>query len=650
MPEVILIAAPYAALERPSIGISQLKQNLLDAGIDTVCKYLTFEFAELIGLQRYCALGQYTNPAELVGEFTFSKAAFPDFNADEYEYARQVCTPSYGHQFVFSTYFLCNDPKSLAIELRKIRTLATEFIKRSAAVICEMSPRIVGCTSTFEQHCASLALLREVKRIRPDIITMLGGANCDSAMGAQTAASFPWIDYVISGEANETLPTICNQILAGDARCADHQVGVLTRRSAKLAIASRCYPLAVIENVDTIPVPCFADYFEALSRYSMQSAICPGVTAETSRGCWYGAVKHCTFCGLNDNSIAFRSKSADNAYRYLKAIRERYSIADIALTDNILDLRYIRSVFNRFNDEGIDVRFFVETKANLKKNQVEEMAENGIRWIQPGVESLSTSMCELLDKGTNCLTNLALLKFCLEEGIHVSWNMLVGAPGESDVWFDEICELIPSITHLQPPTGVSRVRYDRFSPYYEQQCRFGLSLKPYWSYSFVYPLEISEIKNLAYFFQSSSNFGSSFASSSTIERLKSKVREWRDIFGDAFGSGRRHFQIRPGLDRDVVLDTRDGTRKYHVLTGLYRDLYRACREPTLISTLHLRPEVQKYGVTESATQQVVAWFKARQLVLLDSKKILALANYPPKRLIPRNDQFPGGYVSVETQS
>jgi hypothetical protein len=35
----------------------------------------------------------------------------------------------------------------------------------------------------------------------------------------------------------------------------------------------------------------------------------PGLLIETSRGCWCGAVSHCTFCGLNGEGMAYRRKS-----------------------------------------------------------------------------------------------------------------------------------------------------------------------------------------------------------------------------------------------------------------------------------------------------------------------------------------------------
>jgi ribosomal peptide maturation radical SAM protein 1 len=647
--EILLVATPYAAIERPVISISQLKQDLLGAGLDTKCIYLTFRFAELIGIRRYCALAQYTNPAELVGEYTFAKAAFPEMPSDEEAFAKQIYKPSYGHDFVFSEYFSCPNPESLAIELRRIRLIAGQFITDEATKICASNPKIVGCTSTFEQHCASLALLREIKRLQPSIITMMGGANCEGSMGAQTAYSFPWVDIVVSGEGNKTLPKICKSLLDGDPEEAYRQAGVMTYRSKKFSPKSDAYPFALLDSIDDTPVPCFDDYFTALTSYSDRNAIYPGLTAETARGCWYGSINHCTFCGLNDTSIMFRSKSPNNAYEYLKAIRIQYGINAISLTDNILNLRYISTVFSRFFEDGIPTFFFVETKANLKERQVKEMAENGIRWIQPGIESLSTQLCRAFMKGTDRLTNVALLKFCLEEGVHVSWNMLVGAPDERDEWYEEVSKIIPLLTHLQPPTGVSKVRFDRFSPYYEKQNVFKLSLKPYWSYSYVYPLEPENLENIAYFFEPTFSCNLQIATTDTINRLKTAIQEWRARFLNQGSDERPRCQLIPGAVRDVIIDSRNGTCKYHVLTGFRRALYMACRAPTDISALHLRPELERYAPTESQVINTINWFLENALILVEEGKVLSIANFAPKRPILSNQFFPGGYVNIESQ-
>jgi magnesium-protoporphyrin IX monomethyl ester (oxidative) cyclase len=51
-----------------------------------------------------------------------------------------------------------------------------------------------------------LALLRIIKEKNPDIITLLGGANCEASMGQAAKRNFPWIDFVVSGEADLLFP------------------------------------------------------------------------------------------------------------------------------------------------------------------------------------------------------------------------------------------------------------------------------------------------------------------------------------------------------------------------------------------------------------------------------------------------------------
>ena len=48
--------------------------------------------------------------------------------------------------------------------------------------------------------------------------------------------------------------------------------------------------------------------------------VVPTLLFETSRGCWWGAKSHCTFCGLNGETMAFRSKSPRRALDELEQL------------------------------------------------------------------------------------------------------------------------------------------------------------------------------------------------------------------------------------------------------------------------------------------------------------------------------------------
>jgi len=50
--------------------------------------------------------------------------------------------------------------------------------------------------------------------------------------------------------------------------------------------------------------------------------------------------------------------------------------------------------------------------------------------IQPGIESLSTRILGLMNKGCTSIQSVHLLREALARGIDVVWNFLIGVPGE----------------------------------------------------------------------------------------------------------------------------------------------------------------------------------------------------------------------------
>ena len=179
---------------------------------------------------------------------------------------------------------------------------------------------------------------------------------------------------------------------------------------------------------------------------------------------------------------------------------------------------------------------FYETKANLKREQVELLARAGVRWIQPGIESLDDNVLSLIAKGNSTLMNLQLLKWTREFGIDAAWNLLCGVPGESDGWYADMAAWLPAIFHLQPPTGVSRVRFDRFSPYHMRPQDFGLTLEPSRAYAYVYPLPRESLMRLAYSFEDSGHprhVHRAMTDEPGQRRLQEVVREWNESWRTA---------------------------------------------------------------------------------------------------------------------
>lgn len=209
-----------------------------------------------------------------------------------------------------------------------------------------------------------------------------------------------------------------------------------------------------LSALDGLPHPDYRDYFEAIGRHDRERVL--GRTPvklpiEFSRGCWWGEKHHCTFCGLNALGMGYRAKSAERALDELAGLLRDYPAVHVEAVDNILDMKYISSLVPELAARHWDVHIFFEVKANLTREQLAGLRSAGIMRIQPGIESLSSAVLDLMRKGSSKLLNIRLLKWAGYYGIGVAWNLLTGFPGETDDDYRRQAELMPLLHHLEPP-------------------------------------------------------------------------------------------------------------------------------------------------------------------------------------------------------
>ncbi len=76
--DVELVNMPFGSLQTPSIGLSLLQAALDRCNISSRVFYFTFRFAELIGPSSYSRVTTETHSHDLVGEWIFSAALFPE--------------------------------------------------------------------------------------------------------------------------------------------------------------------------------------------------------------------------------------------------------------------------------------------------------------------------------------------------------------------------------------------------------------------------------------------------------------------------------------------------------------------------------------------------------------------------------------------
>lgn len=491
-PVLALVAMPYTSLQRPSLALGLLKAVLEREGLPVRTLHPYLDWAEEAGLRRVLTCTVAVPTDYLVGEWTFSEAAFRQAAPDPEAWLAAF------PETMGASYSAPDRREAFMADLRAMRARAPGFVDRMARRVLDLHVRAVGCTSTFSQHVASLALLRRVKELDPTVATLLGGANCEADMGEATHRNFPWVDFVVSGEAEEVLPGLVRRILAEGPELGDLPPEVLGPRDRG---TGKRLGRGLVRELDALPVPDFDDYFRDLETSVLRPALTLSLPLETSRGCWWGARHRCSFCGLNGQAVRYRSKSPERALAELHALESRYGIRRVETVDNIMDQGYFRTVLPALAQEPPGRKLFYEVKANLKREQVEALARAGVTWIQPGIESLSTPVLGLMNKGVQAWQNLLLLRHAREFGVRVSWSFLWGFPGEEDEWYAEMARFLPLLEHLQPPSTAIRMRVDRFGSYHTRALQEHQPLLLQAAIRHVYPLPDEELHDLSYFFR-----------------------------------------------------------------------------------------------------------------------------------------------------
>jgi ribosomal peptide maturation radical SAM protein 1 len=580
MLNISLINMPFASLRLPSLGLTQLKAVLekrFAEKISVRLHYINQDFGGYIGVNAYefvANTGEAHNSG--LGDWFFRQVAFPEVpdNADDY----------------FRRYFPQHSEQN-----RMYRRLVEER-RRGLEVFLDGlidqyhldQADILGFTSMFSQNVASFAMARKVKSRNPDVHIVIGGANCEAPMGAEIVKNVDYIDFAFSGPALKSFSEFVESHLNVVPERFHMIRGVLSKKNctepATQMISTTLARDVTMGDEFDINNSIELDYDSFLKSFEKRfprKELTPVVLFETSRGCWWGEKSHCTFCGLNGATMAYRAMSPQNAINQFKSLFKYASQSSIfQCVDNIMPKSYLKEVFPSL-DPPNNVSIFYEVKADLNEEEFRTLSKAKVNIVQPGIESLATSTLKLMKKGTSAFQNILFLKNCLTYNIQPQWNLLVGFPGEGEEVYKKYIRDIPLLTHLPPPDGVFPVRFDRYSPYFTRAKEYGLDLRPVDYYKFIYPFSDASLSQLAYYF-ADQNFNASYLSTMVqwIEKVRAKFAVWEELWEKAKSVGSRpglYFK-RNGADT-VVYDSRSGKAVEHILTDLGAQLLELLNKP-----------------------------------------------------------------------
>ena len=168
--DALIIIPPFAGINRPSLGVHLLQASAEVSGFRVKVFYANLALAQVIGETNYEAINQLPTGV-LLGERFFSAAAYglPPLgrNASIIEEALSTCNIS--------------DKVDLSPQtLHALETRIHDWVEMIAKEIAQCDFPVFGCSTTFEQTSASIAILNRIKIASPNKIVILGGANAEN--------------------------------------------------------------------------------------------------------------------------------------------------------------------------------------------------------------------------------------------------------------------------------------------------------------------------------------------------------------------------------------------------------------------------------------------------------------------------------------
>lgn len=314
-------------------------------------------------------------------------------------------------------------------------------------------PDVVGVTAEAARWETSLAVLRAVRRIAPDCLTVVGGHH---ATLYPHDYDDPAVDLVVQGEGVDTFREICAARAAG-ASSFEHIAGLLVRTEFGL------------KPTDPRPSPTSLEHYPLPDRtltaayrrwyYYLTEPHVGGV--RISFGCPYG----CSFCPSKLYCQShFVMRDPQRVFDEICTIRE--PMVMICDTGSFHDVERMTRLAQLLINRGVRKRFYSYARADnvVRHPELFELWRRaGLSIAMIGLEALDEESLQKYNKQSSTSTNERAVQILGDLGVEVTGGFLV-EPDAGPEYFDRVDRYIashPAILHAEftPLTPFPGTRY-----------------------------------------------------------------------------------------------------------------------------------------------------------------------------------------------
>ena len=287
------------------------------------------------------------------------------------------------------------------------------------SILMDFKPQMVGATAVTMTFNRAIEVIRDVRRIDPQILTVMGGPHV-TFCARDTLNDFPELDVIVKGEGEETIVELARA--AGSKQQWIAINGIAFRNGSEIChTADR----ELVQDLDSLPAP--ARHLLALGRYR---ALGMPISLTTSRGCPF----KCIFCvGRKMVGARVRYRNPVDVVAELEYLStldfNQINIADDLFTAN---KNHCRAVCDEIIKRGLSIKWTSFARVDtVSEELLKKMKAAGCTAVSFGIESANPDILKTIKKGITLQQVVEAVEACNRVGVIPHASFILGLPGET---------------------------------------------------------------------------------------------------------------------------------------------------------------------------------------------------------------------------
>jgi len=321
-----------------------------------------------------------------------------------------------------STGYIISSVKAAGLKVKFIDMIIEKVgLNELFTIIEENNPMVIGMPCFTFQVPVAIEIFSKIKKKFSNIILCIGGCHV-SSLPKKTLSDYPYVDFVISGEAETSMPIVLNRIKSGLDISSIY--GVFTRGSEK---DNEYY----YEDVDNLPFPDWSEF--KIKNYAgclphIGSVELPLITG---RGCPF----KCIFCCRQSGSVC-RRRTVDSVIEEIKRNVKDFGCDTITFLDEtfVLNKKWINQFMETMHSSGLSkkIQWSCTTRvSSVSLDLLKEMKKAGCYYIFYGFESANKAVLKIIKKGITPNQMRTAAEWSRQSGIIPTGSFIIGLPGDN---------------------------------------------------------------------------------------------------------------------------------------------------------------------------------------------------------------------------